>query len=266
MRDPYDLPTKEELSKLQPRTIKVGIGFAVLNNFKGLAEAIHSVVSKHDTEIFIKDQWRNNRPLAQAWNELAMSAFEKGCDYALICNDDILFSPLCIDKMVDVHMRHDDEGVVMVTPNNIMLELSNPEDILSYYLPEDTPESNSDHPNFSCFLIAPDFFEKIGFFDENFIPAWFEDNDSHYRSKLLGYREICTNLAPMVHYGGVATSLMDNPSSQASHDYYLKKWGSVRRDGNEEFKTPYNDPTLTARDWMRPDGSIKKALGATDNE
>lgn len=258
MQDPYDLPTKEELKAMSPKKpIKIGIGFSVLNNFKGFAESVHSIRTSHEWNLYMFDQWRLNRPLSQTWNQMALQAFKDGCDYAMLCNDDILFSPGCIDAMVRVHQElNESENVVMVTPNNIMLELANPEDILSYELAKDTPATWSEHPNFSCFLIARDFFEKVGFFDENFIPAWYEDNDSHYRSKLLGYKEICTNQAPMVHYGGVATSLMDNPNSQPSHDYFLKKWGSVTRLLDETFKTPYNDPDLTPAQWKRANGTV----------
>lgn len=237
--------------------MKIGIGFSVLNNFKGFAEAVHSIQTEHDWNLYMFDQWRLNRPLSQTWNEMAMRAFEEGCDYALICNDDILFSPDCIDAMVRAHQAlNESEGVVMVTPNNIMLELATPEAILDYRLPEGIQTSWSEHPNFSCFLVARDFFEKVGFFDENFIPAWYEDNDSHYRAKLLGYKEICTTSAPMVHFGGVSTSLMENPNSQQSHDYFLKKWGSVTRLLDETYKQPYSDPSLSPAQWKRADGSI----------
>ncbi|MFA5999246.1 MAG: hypothetical protein WC747_04475 [Candidatus Babeliales bacterium] len=218
---------------------------------------MHSIRTTHDWNLYMFDQWRLNRPLSETWNVMAMRAFEEGCDYALLCNDDILFSPDCIDAMVRVHQAlNETEDVVMVTPNNIMLELANPEDILSYALPEGVQTSWSEHPNFSVFLIARDFFEKVGFFDENFIPAWYEDNDSHYRAKLLGYKEICTTAAPMVHYGGVATSLMDNPNSQHSHDYFLKKWGSAGRILDEVFKLPYDDPEFTPAMWRRADGTV----------
>lgn len=144
----------------------------------------------------------------------------------------------------------------MTTPNNIKLELSNPYDIAQYKLPEDTPMSNSDHPNFSCFLIGRDYFEKVGFFDENFVPAWYEDNDSHRRAKLLGFREICTNLAPMVHFGGVSTSLMENPNSAQSAGYYVKKWGGIPYPESEVYQTPFNDPEMSPTTWRRDDGVI----------
>lgn len=236
--------------------MKIGISFQVLNNFKGLAETLHSIQTQHDYRLYIVDQWRWNRPLSRAWNESAMQAFNDGCDYALVCNDDILFSSETIDAMVKVHQELNSEGVVMVTPNNIKLELSNPYDIAHYKLPEGTPPSHSDHPNFSCFLIARDYFEKVGFFDENFIPAWYEDNDSHRRAKLLGYREICTNLAPMVHFGGVATSMMENPNSANSQAYYVKKWGGIPYPESETFQTPYNDPEFSPTQWRRDDGVI----------
>jgi hypothetical protein len=229
--------------------MKIGLVFPVLNNFKGFTEAVWSVKSRHDIQIYVRPQWIDPRPsLAAAWNAGAKEAFADGCEYAIICNDDIMFSPDTIDAMVEqyVELRHKD-NVIMVTPNNINLQLTTPYDILTYERPDD-PFTYSEHPNFSCILIAPEFFELHGTFDENFYPAFWEDNDSHYRARLLGYKEICTTAAPMVHIGGVSTSIA-NVSGQPSQEYYFRKWGSVKRDLDEAFKTPYNDPTLTPKDW-----------------
>lgn len=235
--------------------MKIGIGFAVLNNFKGLAETLHSVKTKHEIRTYIYPQWRDQIPLAAAWNRLADDAFADGADFALICNDDILFAPETIDGMVSEFVKLcDTENVVMVTPNNIINELANdPYAILNYQRP-DVPISWSEHPNFSCFLIHKTFFDLIGRFDENFNPAWFEDNDAHRRITLLGYKAITTTAAPQIHFGGVATSMMENPDSSQSREYYIKKWGGlpvghVGPKGTETFVTPYNDPTLTPREW-----------------
>ena len=241
----------------------VAICFAVLNNFKGLAEAIHSIKTQHDYTVIVQDQWRDNRPLSKAWNDLPMQAFDRGYEYVLMCNDDIMFAPQTIDEMIQAHRHWNDKGVVMVTPNNILGELGgNPEAILNYQLDPDTEESIADHPNFSCFLIKKDYFEKVGFFDENFVPAWFEDNDSHRRAKLLGYREIVTNLAPMVHIGGVATSKMDNPDSSVSRQYYIRKWGGIPHPESEVFSHPYNDQSLNPTQWVDNQGNIREPLKA----
>lgn len=228
---------------------KIGISIPVLRYFEGACELLSSVVTKHDYTVHISPQWRAQVPLARAWNQGAQWAFDHGCDYALICNDDIMFAPECIDNMVDEYERLRGEGVVMVTPNNILAQLANKYDILTYKTPDD-PFTWAEHPNFSCFLITPEYFEKVGLFDENFDPAWHEDNDSHYRATLLGYKEVTTTAAPMVHIGGVSTVMSGPPNAEASKAYYIRKWGSYHRDCNEVFKTPYNDPTLTPKEWV----------------
>lgn len=236
--------------------MKIGICFAVLNNFEGFAATLHSIQTKHDYRLYIKDQWRKNRPLSQAWNETALQAFDEGCEYALICNDDILFAPHCIDAMVEEYERLRESGCLMVSGNNILMEVAYPEDILNYKLPEGTLPSESDHPNFSCFMVKREYFEEVGLFDENFIPAWYEDNDSHRRAKLLGFRETCSNVASMIHFGGVATSRMENPSSEHSRNYYVSKWGGVPYPESETFEHPYNDPAFKPTHWKRSDGTV----------
>lgn len=247
-------------------TEKIGIGFAIMNNYKGAVEVLQSVKTEHEWQPYFWLQERQRVSLAAAWNWLAKTAFDDGCDYALICNDDILFSPDAIDAMVREYERLEiTEKVIMVTPNNIKAELADPYEILNYQLPDGTQTSFSDHPNFSCFLITPAYFDKIGDFDENFYPAWFEDNDSHRRAKLLGYREICTTAAPTVHFGGVSTSMMENPDSSISRDYYIRKWGGVPWPESEIYTTPYNDPKLNPAQWRvggGTDGPIRGPEGS----
>lgn len=234
--------------------MKIGIVVPVLNNFRGFTDLMLSVKSQHEVGVYVQDQYRAQVPLAAAWNRGAMRAFLDGCDYAIVCNDDIMFAPECIDAMVEQYELLRQFGVIMVTPNNILGEVGDPYAILDYKLPDGFKPDFSDHPNFSCFLITPEYFEKVGYFDENFTPAWYEDNDSHRRATLAGLREVCTTAAPMVHVGGVTTRMMENPSSGESQRYYIEKWGGIPESHQlqaqkEHFTTPYNDPNLTVRDW-----------------
>lgn len=248
-----------KVGDIQMPQYKVGLVFTPINNFKGCIEGIWSAKSRHDLQVYIESQWiEPKKTLAQAWNDGAKKAFQEGCDYVIICNDDILFSPDTIDAMIEQYEKlHDSDNVVMVTPNNIKLELADPYDILNHVRPDD-PFTYSEHPNFSCFLIAPDFFELLGTFDHNFNPAWYEDNDMHRRAMLLGYKLIMTTAAPQVHFGGVSTSMLpDNQrSSGASEAYYIKKWGGIPYSHplpaiKEHYPTPYNDPNLTPKDWIQ---------------
>lgn len=246
---------KTGVSVTEGSKLKVGIIFPPMNNFKGCVEAIWSAKSKHDIQTYIQPQWLEPRPpLAKAWNDGAKRAFAEGCDYAVVCNDDILFSPDTIDGMIEQYeLLRESDNVIMVTPNNIRLQLNSPYDILTYQRPSDT-FTYSEHPNFSCFLIKPEFFDLVGTFDENFNPAWYEDNDMHRRAQLLGYKLIMSTAAPQVHYGGVSTSMITNPDSGASQAYYIRKWGGIPATHpleavKEHFLTPYNDPALTPKDW-----------------
>ena len=231
---------------------KVGLVIPVLRNFEGACELLASVKTQHEWTPYVMPQWRAQVPLAKAWNDGAKQAFDEGCDYALICNDDIMFAPESIDNLIEQHEKlSKSDKVVMTTANNILAQLPNKYDILTYKTPPD-PFTFSPHPNFSCLLIDKSYFNLIGTFDENFTPAWWEDNDAHYRIVLLGYQAICTTASPIIHIGGVTSTLMPTPpDSGASQSYFYKKWGSIHRNLDEVFKTPYNDPRLTPKDWVQ---------------
>jgi hypothetical protein len=231
--------------------MKVGVVFTPIANFQGVVEALESFKSEHTLEVFIQPQYRLKVALSKAWNDGIDRAFGRGCDYALVCNDDILLAPMAIDAMIKQYETlRETEKVILVTPNNVKLEVEDPAAIYSMALPE--APTFSEHPNFSCFLVGREFFDLVGRFDENFWPAWYEDNDMHRRINLLGYKAITTTAAPQIHFGGVATSMLEEGqrSSAGSCAYYVKKWGGVPHPSSEIFPTPYNNPNLSPRDWL----------------
>jgi len=233
---------------------KVGIVVPILNNFKGFAELVESTKSdNHEVRWYVQPQHRAQVPLAAAWNKGFRDAVADGCKYIGIFNDDILLSPTTLDRMVECFFWMP-KDVVLVSANNVYSQLATPHAIFDHADLND--KTYSEHPNYSCFMVKHDFFDKVGSFDENFVPAWYEDNDSHKRIMELGYKAVCTTYASCVHYGGVTTSQMGSPDSGVSQSYYVKKWGGlpyshpVSAEMKEKFKTPYNDPNLTAKDWI----------------
>ncbi|HWZ65617.1 MAG TPA: hypothetical protein VNX65_02345 [Patescibacteria group bacterium] len=236
----------------KPQLPKIGFTIPVLNNFKGCVEAIASIKTEHQFEVYLEEQWRANKPLSQAWNDGFDRAVAGGCEYIFIINDDILFDQDGVDNLVKEMDRLEKDNVVLVSSNNIIGELSDPYHVLAHQQPYVAPASVADHPNYSCFMVKRNFMEKVGRFDENFKPAWFEDNDSHRRIEMLGYRAICTTASSCVHFGGVSTALMSNPSSEKSRQYYAMKWGGMPEGhgGKEAYDHPYNNPELTAKDWI----------------
>lgn len=227
---------------------KVGIVFPTLNNFKGLAEAIASVQTSYDWTPYVYPNWRLNDPLAKAWNEGTRWAKDEDCSYILICNDDILFSPWTIDNLVKHMDAHPD--CVLVSGSDQRADLPDPYAIFS--LEEPKENSISEHPDFACFMIRPDTFDKIGDFDESFVPAYFEDNDYHYRIKLLGHKAQATTAAPYYHFGSQTQNSSEGPVVPSyifenNRTYFQKKWGGLP--GEETFKHPFGDKRMSPREW-----------------
>jgi GT2 family glycosyltransferase len=118
---------------------------------------------------------------------------------------------------------------------------------------------------FSVFGVTAQALETVGFFDENFAPAYFEDNDYDYRCQLAGIslvglptglrHEISSTLRSSESY-----HRQNQYTFACNQDYYRRKWGG--NPTNEEFKTPFNsgqDPRswtldirrLAAQAWSR---------------
>jgi GT2 family glycosyltransferase len=153
---------------------------------------------------------------ARAWNRLARSALHGANDVLLITADDVLFEANTIEEMARA-MEADDLDFVTAEPGG-----------------------------FSCFLVRQRLFDKTGYFDEQFWPAYFEDDDFHRRMRFAGAREACV-AARYVHVNkGSQTVASFNPAERMEHnkrfeanrDRYVAKWGGLPH--HERFEEPYN--------------------------
>jgi len=234
---------------------KVAIVVPILNNFKGFAELVESAKSQHQILWYVQPQHREQVPLAAAWNKGFRDAVADGCDYIAILNDDILLSPQSLDHMIQAFDLLSKE-VMLVSANNVYGQLASPYDIFNYSEQDVADMTSSDHPNYSCFMVKRDFFDRVGSFDENFVMAYYEDNDSHKRIKELGFRAVTTTYASCVHFGSVTVSIEPKHANSAvSKAYYIKKWGGlpdthpVNDEQKEKFHTPYGNPEISPKDW-----------------
>ncbi len=57
-----------------------------------------------------------------------------------------------------------------------------------------------EHPDFSCFMIHKDVTDKVGWFDEEYYPAYCEDSSYHVRLHRAGIRAVCVDI-PFLHHG-----------------------------------------------------------------
>lgn len=234
---------------MQTSTFKVGLVIPILNNFDQAIDLIYSAkTKKHELKVYIQPQYRYQLPLAQAWNNGMKQAITDGCDYIIIANDDTLFAPWSVDAWVDA-MNKESENIVLTAPLHVADTFDDPFEIV--FSDEDTEYKYVEKELFSMVMVRANFYEECGWFDENFDPCWWEDNDMHYRITLLGFN-IKKYEIPYIHLGNQTTKKLTKPiNSVKSGEYYLKKWGSQNRNLIERYKTPYNDSTLTPKDWTK---------------
>ncbi|NIV53580.1 MAG: glycosyltransferase [Gammaproteobacteria bacterium] len=171
--------------------------------------------------------------LAGKWNAGIRKAWEAGCDCVLVTNNDVLFHPETIDRLVE---RIQDDDVVLVSAHNIEGIFTEsgipPEFIISgEWELEDDIGGEAECPDFSCFMLSRECWDIVGDFDERYEPAFFEDNDYHERILRKGLKALNIPSAPYYHYGSIT---VDQDQSEARHerfrktrDKFYQKWGYV---------------------------------------
>lgn len=190
-----------------------------------------------------------NRGAAKSVNEAIVYAQSAGADALLVVNDDVIAGP---------------DDVAMLE------EALSQEPSLAYVEAEGYVERTERREplGFSFALLNMLAFERIGFFDENFCPFYFEDADWKRRAKLAGMPSAIVH-GTQAHHAG-SKSLTHTPEEKAlfdakfipNRDYYLNKWGGDQ--GYEQYSRPFNDERcslLIAREDMhnpyphRPEGN-----------
>lgn len=230
--------------------IKVGVVVPVLCQFRMALEALHSVRTRHDWQPFIIDNWSGvNRGVAASWNEGCRAAVRARCTHILIINDDVVLSPWVIDALVDLL----DQPPATALASGVRAGYPGLPASQGWERGRDAirqmprPEAQViDDPDFSCFMVTPGTLAHVGWFDEHFFPAYFEDNDYLYRVRLSGWLAQATSAAPHLHYSQSSLSDAARGSFGVNQYYYLRKWGGPP--WGEQFKQPFGDPGKTWRD------------------
>jgi hypothetical protein len=124
---------------------------------------------------------------------------------------------------------------------------------------------------FNCFYMSKDCFDIVGSFDENFYPAYVEDDD--YRIRLQKAKIVYT-----VNKGSKRLLLHDHSSTvrrnpkyalssfktfPMNKEYMTKKWGGVQDSvpkWKQVFEHPFNNPEWPNDKWLLDIEGRKKRL------
>ena len=102
---------------------------------------------------------------------------------------------------------------------------------------------SGDLNGYSAFVMSDEMVSRVGLMDENFYPAYCEDNDHRYRMKLAG---LTWDRLPLQAEHVISSTLHSRSEFEERNQYtfsqnikyYIEKWGGDR--GMEVFTTPFN--------------------------
>lgn len=208
--------------------VKIGLIVPVYKNFEGFANLMKSV--DRVVHPIVIPNWKYNHGVSAGWNIGIEQAIYHRCDVVVIANDDIEFYIDTIRKLVTT---------IWYGTYDLVTALNARDEEVAETIAFD------EEPDFSCFAIKPEeFTERFGHFDENFTPAYFEDNDMAYRVKIAGGKYGRRLDAGMYHKGSVTQNwgggqVVTGPMFESNRAYYESKWGG--RPGQEVYVTPFNE-------------------------
>jgi GT2 family glycosyltransferase len=136
------------------------------------------------------------KSLSYCWNFGLRVLFHAGHDRVLVINNDVQLRP----DTARILTEHGGEFVTCVSVDSAaQLGPANP-DI------EVLRANARPHPDFSCFMISKVVTDKVGWFDEDYYPAFCEDSDYHVRMHRTGVNAVCIDL-PFLHHGSSTIKL-----------------------------------------------------------
>ena len=113
----------------------------------------------------------------------------------------------------------------------------------------------------ACFYVTAECPAKLGWFDENFYPAYHEDQEMSLRSVAMNVRRTCVpgiGKEGIVHAGSQARKSASEAvqtylrkAKGLCGDYLRRRWGALPPPGigTPEKKDPFDDPTIHPADW-----------------
>lgn len=191
----------------------------------------------------------HERTVSGAWNEGLRRAFRDDADFGLLMANDAFLNPDAIDVLVEWGLTRDPRTVALWTG-------------CQEHLASLGPGGVAEGGDFTLAMLAPETLAVHGYFDENFRPAYFEDNDYFARVALAQQACMVVHGATYVHHGGGSQTKAADPDSAhhidhwfgQNRDYFVRKWGRTPADSGEEirrtyFLHPFNDPRRPLSYW-----------------
>jgi GT2 family glycosyltransferase len=206
--------------------IRVALGIPTINRSDLLLEALETydktwidrhiyIVDNGDQDIPSKNPWvKIHRPAANmgvsaSWNWIMKKAFSDGYTHVALLNDDIVWKKEISEIEKFIHL--------------------NPAGLYNF------------GGTWCCFILSYQTFLTVGGFDEDFFPAYFEDNDYCYRCRLASIpRKIDNFFSPEIYRNSMTIEKNPalNQNFSKNEKFFCDKWGGLP--GEEKYLFPFN--------------------------
>lgn len=252
--DKYTFPALQSVATAQRMAAEKGIVTDVLLIDNGSTDNTKAQASTRAGIIYHRndEMWGFQKSVNFGVNYF----FDKDYTHVLILNNDIVLHPNAIWRLVErfeagekealddsMHEDRNIEPLAMATCLDVTGECGRlPQKLVSINDKEKEACAETPHPCFSAFMINRLCWDKVGEFDEVFFPAYYEDNDYHYRIQLAGLLAVTYPPAMFFHWGSATQKeALGRPLTDTAnkHAQFVRKWGG--NPASEIFKHPYND-------------------------
>lgn len=195
-----------------------------------LIKPLQDISSRYDTRLYLH---MFNRGLSRSWNDGIGESFADGNDFTLVINDDLEF--------IDDGFNQFIQFIISAGPDFCLAALHGKEG--------ENHEVSTKVVNqgYGCFAIGQHAIDRIGFFDENIVPAYYEDVDYVLRMKKSGLKPVVDERVLVIHERSNSLRNVD-PGTQTNlrkckslnRDYIIKKWGIDAPEAGDGYDHPFN--------------------------
>lgn len=163
--------------------------------------------------------------------------FSKGCnqgadaaqyDYIAFLNNDILLPSGWQDDLFEIFEKEPEAG--LISPFQIegseYSEWMYPKVSERMFNKRSCDYKLAISSHFSCVMTKKTLFYKIGKFDENFTPAYFEDDDLSWRYLFAGYKNFISQKSYIFHKGSITGKSLPDLKQifEKNRAYYFQKY------------------------------------------
>lgn len=218
--------------------MKIGVVTVTVGYWAGLEKLVKSFYenSPYEQEFYIIPNLLKEYSLAEAWNKGIRRAIWDRCDYIVVANDDTYLGDKDALPKIIHHMESNNLWICRTQPNeeNVRRELR----------------------GFHFFVITQDLISEVGYFDENFYPAYLEDDDLHYRTLIVNPLKTDMIVVNVPHEEGRSISDMSKEERrelgkmvEELRAYYANKWGGDPN--HERWTKPFEGYSLKENTRIR---------------